>query len=199
MMNGHRAFTLIELLIVVAIIGILAAIAVPNFLDAQIRAKLARVKADMKTIENAVETYRIDHNQYFVSAPINITKDTIDYLFIYRRLTTPISCLSTYPVDSFPWDWKDDGHGEGYYFDWTEEIDYLPYNEKGKMRFNGFNSGSPRTWALFSLGPNRHQDIDPWKYGPNSGIECFWMLYSPSNGLVSKGDLVYSKWAGMRF
>ena len=55
-----RAFTLIELLIVVAIIAILAAIAVPNFLEAQVRAKVSRVKSDMRSLATAIETYRID-------------------------------------------------------------------------------------------------------------------------------------------
>jgi prepilin-type N-terminal cleavage/methylation domain-containing protein len=59
-----KAFTLIELLIVVAIIAILAAIAVPNFLEAQTRAKVARIQSDQRTYATALETYYIDNNSY---------------------------------------------------------------------------------------------------------------------------------------
>ncbi len=59
-----KAFTLIELLIVVAIIAILAAIAVPNFLEAQVRSKIARVKSDHRTLVTAIESYRVDNPAY---------------------------------------------------------------------------------------------------------------------------------------
>jgi type II secretion system protein G len=72
--NSCTGFTLIELLIVVAIIAILAAIAVPNFLEAQTRSKVARVKADMRTVTTAIETYHIDHNAYPRMNP-NVCKD----------------------------------------------------------------------------------------------------------------------------
>jgi prepilin-type N-terminal cleavage/methylation domain-containing protein len=59
-----RAFTLIELLIVVAIISVLAAIAVPNFMEAQVRAKVSRTKADLRTLALGLEAYRVDTNKY---------------------------------------------------------------------------------------------------------------------------------------
>ncbi len=55
-------FTLIELLIVVAIIAILAAIAVPNFLEAQTRARVSRVKNDLRNQATAIESYAVDWN-----------------------------------------------------------------------------------------------------------------------------------------
>jgi type II secretory pathway pseudopilin PulG len=51
-------------LIVVAIIAILAAIAVPNFLEAQTRSKVSRAKADMRTIATGIESYFVDYNHY---------------------------------------------------------------------------------------------------------------------------------------
>ncbi|MCX7766972.1 MAG: prepilin-type N-terminal cleavage/methylation domain-containing protein, partial [Candidatus Sumerlaeia bacterium] len=61
---NKKGFTLIELLIVVAIIAILALIAVPNFLEAQVRSKVSRVKADMRSLATGLEAYYTDWNAY---------------------------------------------------------------------------------------------------------------------------------------
>ena len=60
----QSGFTLIELLITVAIIGIIAAIAIPNLLNAINRGKQKRTMADMRSIATAVETYAVDHTNY---------------------------------------------------------------------------------------------------------------------------------------
>ena len=61
-----KGFPLIELLIGVAIIGIIAAIAIPNLLNAIQRGKQKRTMGDMRTLATANETYAIDNNQYVV-------------------------------------------------------------------------------------------------------------------------------------
>lgn len=98
--SAEKAFTLIELLIVVAIIAILAAIAVPNFLEAQTRAKVSRCAADMRTIRTGLESYRVDTNKYpetdygaaVFGAQVGAGMD---------RLSTPIAYITSVPNSPF--------------------------------------------------------------------------------------------------
>jgi type II secretion system protein G len=64
MKRNSKGFTLIELLIVVAIIGIIAAIAIPNLLNAIDRGKQKRTMADLRSIGTSIEEYSIDNNFY---------------------------------------------------------------------------------------------------------------------------------------
>jgi prepilin-type N-terminal cleavage/methylation domain-containing protein len=63
-MLNQRGFTIIELIIVVAIIGIVAMIAVPNIECGGGRSKVSRVRSDMRSLATAIESYYVDHNTY---------------------------------------------------------------------------------------------------------------------------------------
>ncbi|MFH1740337.1 MAG: prepilin-type N-terminal cleavage/methylation domain-containing protein, partial [bacterium] len=133
--NESKAFTLIELLIVVAIIGILAAIAVPNFLNAQVRAKIAACKGEMKTAEQALEMYRMDNNGVYMVRDSNLGGNDAGvfyHTYVWNHITTPIGYLTRYPLDPF--------YREGEWISQlppgpsyqgvvvsTRDIDYLPY------------------------------------------------------------------------
>jgi type II secretion system protein G len=71
--ESNKGFTLIELLIVVAIIGIIAAIAVPSLLSAIQRTKQKRTMADIRYLGTALETYHTDFNKYPQSGIANLT------------------------------------------------------------------------------------------------------------------------------
>jgi len=61
-MKAKNGFTLVEILIVVVILGILAAIVIPQFTEASSEAKLSSLKCDLQTLRSQIELYKIQHN-----------------------------------------------------------------------------------------------------------------------------------------
>ena len=67
-MKARKGFTLVEILIVVVILGILAAVVIPQFTDASTEAKTSSVKTDLQTVRAQIELYKIQHNDQLPTA-----------------------------------------------------------------------------------------------------------------------------------
>jgi len=108
---SKQGFTLIELLIVIAIILILIAIALPNFLEAQIRARVTKASAEIRSLTTAFEAYQTDWGYYprgCIGGPfINTVRCSDNWGFIgdiaagSGGLSTPIEYISEIPDDLF--------------------------------------------------------------------------------------------------
>jgi type II secretion system protein G len=109
-----EGFTLIELLIVVAIIGIIAAIAIPNLLNAIQRGKQKRTMADMRAIGTAVESYAVDNNEYPAGgSPVAGIDSVLEPRYIAQLVTndawnhaidyvsSPAADPQTYSIESY--------------------------------------------------------------------------------------------------
>ncbi len=179
---NKQAFTLIELLIVVAIIGVLAAIAVPNFLNAQIRAKVARVVSEEKSVRDAYTQYFMDRNAW----PPHLDGDDAQH----RYVTTPIAYLTTSIFCPFlnshagreltQWQYfKGQYHTEPGYFWHDNQWPGLARNDPGFW-------AQQRNMAYFiiSIGPDIDYDA------PEGCATCVAGLYNPSNGVGSSGDIL---------
>ena len=186
-MNGRlRAFTLIELLIVVAIIAILAAIAVPNFLEAQVRAKITRVKSEHRTIATGIESYLVDHNVVMGTHDwqdaLGITADE-GRLYSFAKLTTPVAYLTSIMVDPFFVHEKYGGRPKG------------PYEFRTFNTFSRGNWPKPRLrgylWSVNSIGPilDRESGVDPGMLSVLRGLDdkAKGFVYDSTNGTKSKG------------
>jgi prepilin-type N-terminal cleavage/methylation domain-containing protein len=182
-----RGFTLIELLIVVAIVAVLSAIAVPNFLEAQTRARVSRVRGDMRTLAIGLEAYYLDNNAYVVPTGNGIPSRL-------WRLSTPLAYL-TRPrmADAFP----DTRAGalvehEIEYWGCNEERTALASAADGALIANRLGGGQPRvTWYfLRSSGPDA--DVNAEGAGYETWLDrdaLVGYLYDPTNGTASFGDL----------
>lgn len=186
----RRAFTLIELLIVVAIIAVLATIALPNFLEAQARAKAARAKSDLRTVAGALEAYALDNLSKY---PDDNPRSDLDGFLGAPQLSTPIAYVSSIKsiIDPF-----------------RRDLDLVPADADEAYRYwnlaqrhstaspapeaeNGFTENG--SWITSSAGPDR---VDQY---PASGPMRFQTLvYDPTNGTVSRGDIVRTAQQGQR-
>ncbi len=219
-MKATRGFTLIELLIVVAIIAILAAIAVPNFLEAQVRSKVSRAQADMRSAATALESYHVDHNAYPYDGYNRVDTAKYNYWFLPLHISTPIAYLSSAKVvDPF----RDQRPGAGRHWQF-DDVRYRNVNATWGLHFNAIQSPSRTTpsiylndmlqdigaWDLISVGPDRY-------YGPNasssttlfpggaqswptpSGYPAHTQPYDPTNGTMSWGDIRRSQLSPMGY
>ncbi len=211
----RHGFTLIELLIVIAIILILISIALPNFLEAQQRAKVAKAKGEMKAYMVGMESYRLDFGGYPRDHdsvwPHPEAKDQDGY----TQLTSPIKYLSKLPMDPWGSQVTTGGYVAGgvarnraFYYEGGSGSDELgSFDGKGgqcgtagstkllyknKLLRSWGSNRCVHAYLMLSIGPNA--DDDTWGGPAGGGNDQFPYalslgIYSPTNGTVSAGDI----------
>ena len=188
MLHRLRAFTYIELIGVMTLTAVLAAIAVPNFLEAQQRSLVAKAKAEMAVLKMAIEQYRQEYRAF----PPNRTPGRADG-FDLVALTTPVTFIQTLPMDPFT---LTEGRRDS-----THQIPPQPY-----PYFNAVQV-SPKEGLVqpddARLLPGSHIGGLLWSRGPNTSWPhaedgdtslsalgaATLLIYDATNGTVSPGDI----------
>ena len=169
------AFTLVEVIIVIAVIGILATISVSHFSNARVMAQISRVQEDLETLSKALIMYQTDNAAVPLSVDLKSGLITPHFVRL-RPLTTPVAYMGALPMDIFrpelppsyleKYGWEKTGH---YAFDFI-----------GGLDINFFRAHS---WILSSVGPAVSRPDMSNGYGEED-------IYNISNGLYSSGSII---------
>ena len=201
-MRHIKGFTLIELLIVIAIILILISIALPNFLEAQARAKVAKAAGEIRSLANSQESYYLDWKSYTNDCIGSIPPPHVLGCF---QLTTPISYIKQIPFDSFGLQKRTGGTVVNLR---GSEVAFYPMgtgiNPSTEKKLKGyappFTRDTPpkkEAYIIYSAGPSGEEPGNPTTLFPleadiasrSGGLEA-WMIYSPTNGTKSYGGII---------
>lgn len=181
---------MIELLIVVAIIALLATIAVPNFVEAQVRAKVGRAQADLRTVGTALEIYALDNGAYpamtvpgFMGGPPIIVGSELKWWYVPNVLSTPVAYLSNAAVlcpfggnhDKAPY-FPDEIWRRYGYENIPEMIEKAETFPIFTRRYPPEAFGWSGCWRLQCVGPDK-------LWNPS-------VAYDATNGTVSGGDII---------
>lgn len=191
------AFTLIELMIVVAVIAVLSAIAIPSYLKAQIRANASRVKSDLRSLSTALEAYAITNGDYpppgdsmgRPGGPIPMAMAG----FVSRlppMLTTPLAYIQ---MDNFVDPFVDASFAEARRpYRYINRKHFVEHDPAGLAIYDDFTS---RVWG------GRVEDVGYYilSHGPDLRLNTptaanrlvVDSFYDPTNGAFSSGDLLY--------
>lgn len=135
MRRKYRGFTLIEILIVVAIIGILATIVMLSLGGAQARSRYARVVSDMTSIAKAVDLYQIQHNNvYPADKDPNISPDEAGFLDYLPAWPKP-PCSEP----AYVYDYNNLSDGISVYYDYytSSPLVIVPYYSHNIFNYSG--------------------------------------------------------------
>jgi prepilin-type N-terminal cleavage/methylation domain-containing protein len=213
-----RGFTLIELLIVIAIILILIAISLPNFLEAQARAKLTRARADMRGLGTAIESFRTERGVLLIDFWDDDTfeahtrwleklgrvgRDPIrEYDFFeecFYPLTTPVAYIQEVPIDLWADRSRDVGLGsdeQGFSYLYFDNDVLRGQPEENDHGIDAFALGSAENFLL-GIKPLAIEEFGLLSVGPDrilgqtGPVRFRGMPYAPTNGTNSYGELVF--------
>jgi general secretion pathway protein G len=136
--NGQRGFTLIEIMVVVVILGILAALVAPNVISRIDDAQVNRARQDIRAVESALKLYRLDN-------------------FKYPTTEQGLEALVTQPSDPSIRNWRQGGYLDKAPMDpWNNPYQYMYPGQQGEFDIFTFGAdGQPG-------GEGINADIGNW-------------------------------------